>query len=84
MWNILHLPDERERCESGGRGRENVENRDMWYEDFKRKRRLEEQECKVELSEKRNDVKRDIIGFRVSLKGLCRDAVQLSLGKGVV
>lgn len=82
MWNILNLSDERERCESGGR--ECVENRDMWYEDFKRKRRLEEQECKVELSEKRNDVKRDIIGFRASLKGLCRDAVQLSLGKGVV
>lgn len=38
----------------------------------------------MELCEKRNDVKRDIIGFRASLKGLRRDAVQLSLGKGVV
>ncbi len=42
----------------------------------------------VELCEERNDVegevKRDIIGFRTSLKGLRRDVVQLSLGKGVV
>lgn len=38
----------------------------------------------MELCEKRKDVKRDIIGFRASLKGLRRDAVQLSLGKGVV
>lgn len=42
----------------------------------------------VELCEERNnvegEVKRDIIGFRASLKDLRRDAVQLSLGKGVV
>ncbi len=42
----------------------------------------------MELCEESNDVegevKRDIIGFRTSLKDLRRDVVQLSLGKGVV
>lgn len=39
----LNLSDERERYESGGR--EYVENRDMWYGEFRRKKRLGEEEC---------------------------------------